>query len=604
MTLDRALLELDRAAAVSPRHGDRVRRGRDGVNPRLRAAAGARRGGRREGDRDRRPRPARLRPGRRLAARRSADRLGANRLTRGAAPARPRRTARARRAPRPPARRLPAMGTARRPDHGSTTRHAEPRALADWQAAVAVHGVRDAVLIARDNELRDRLNQHARAHRRDHGQLGADVAYGPVTLAVGDRVICRRNDRAADVDNGTRGTVRATHPDRVVVETDAGTDPRAARRLRRPARRARLLPHRPRHAGRHRRTRHRARDAARPDRRLVLHRPLPRPRHHPPPHRRQRARREPQRRARASSHQTSGTPLARPATRCSTASAPACWSATTRTSPSTSSAEPANAGRVDDLDLQRAASPDPPPHEHGAEQTDHERAQPGAASAPRRARVATRPARRLPLGALARLERPTSSVRSSPTTATSSRSGCRICQRRDGFDPRRPDRPSAPAHRGARRRRHAPGGSRTPFTRRSSGGRTLDQSAPNATPRPTDQPARTRSPHRRRPRGRVELGRAPTWLVRDLGPRPDDRFGARTWDRAALLSPLPRHTTRRSRPRARAANRPPTTSYRLAPSEKSAPPTRAGADRPRRSRRRTGPLTASAFAAAPRARGR
>jgi len=47
--------------------------------------------------------------------------------------------------------------------------------------------------------------------------------YGTVTIATGDRVICRRNDVDVDVDNGTRGTVRATHEDRIVVETDAGT---------------------------------------------------------------------------------------------------------------------------------------------------------------------------------------------------------------------------------------------------------------------------------------------------------------------------------------------------------------------------------------------
>ena len=47
--------------------------------------------------------------------------------------------------------------------------------------------------------------------------------YGPVTLAVGDRVICRCNERDLDVDNGTRGIVR--HADRggVVLETDART---------------------------------------------------------------------------------------------------------------------------------------------------------------------------------------------------------------------------------------------------------------------------------------------------------------------------------------------------------------------------------------------
>ncbi len=96
-------------------------------------------------------------------------------------------------------------------------------ALADWHAAVAEHGPAQAVLIARRQETRAALNDAARAQRRASGALGADVAYGTVAIAVGDRVICRRNDVDVDVDNGTRGTVRATHADRVVLETDAGT---------------------------------------------------------------------------------------------------------------------------------------------------------------------------------------------------------------------------------------------------------------------------------------------------------------------------------------------------------------------------------------------
>jgi hypothetical protein len=36
-------------------------------------------------------------------------------------------------------------------------------------------------------------------------------------------VICRRNDRDVDVDNGTRGTVRAVHRAKIVIETDART---------------------------------------------------------------------------------------------------------------------------------------------------------------------------------------------------------------------------------------------------------------------------------------------------------------------------------------------------------------------------------------------
>ncbi|MGI8622654.1 MAG: AAA family ATPase, partial [Solirubrobacteraceae bacterium] len=96
-------------------------------------------------------------------------------------------------------------------------------ALRDWRVALAEHGPVQAVLIARGQEARAVLNDAARAHQRASGALGVDVAYATVTLAAGDRVICRRNNVDVDVDNGTRGTVRATHEDRVVIETDAGT---------------------------------------------------------------------------------------------------------------------------------------------------------------------------------------------------------------------------------------------------------------------------------------------------------------------------------------------------------------------------------------------
>jgi conjugative relaxase-like TrwC/TraI family protein len=100
---------------------------------------------------------------------------------------------------------------------------AQAAALADWQQAVAGHGPVDAVLIARRQDTRTALNEAAREQHRNSGALGPDVDYGTVTIAVGDRVICRRNDQVVDVDNGTRGSVRATHPDRVILQTDAGT---------------------------------------------------------------------------------------------------------------------------------------------------------------------------------------------------------------------------------------------------------------------------------------------------------------------------------------------------------------------------------------------
>ena len=76
-------------------------------------------------------------------------------------------------------------------------------------------------MIARDNDTRQALNTAARDLRRDHGQLGEQRIYGRRELAVGDRVICRRNDALLDVDNGTRGTVRHVDEHRVVIETDS-----------------------------------------------------------------------------------------------------------------------------------------------------------------------------------------------------------------------------------------------------------------------------------------------------------------------------------------------------------------------------------------------
>jgi conjugative relaxase-like TrwC/TraI family protein len=95
-------------------------------------------------------------------------------------------------------------------------------ALEDWKRAASEHGIAQAVLIARDNDTRAELNAAARDHVRTDGRLADDVDYGPVTVAVGDHVICRRNDHFADVDNGTRGTVLETREQGLLVETDAG----------------------------------------------------------------------------------------------------------------------------------------------------------------------------------------------------------------------------------------------------------------------------------------------------------------------------------------------------------------------------------------------
>jgi conjugative relaxase-like TrwC/TraI family protein len=118
------------------------------------------------------------------------------------------------------------LGWAR--EHGRVelgSRGATPeRAVQEWEAAVGEHGLERAVLIARSNDTRAGLNARAREAVRARGALGEERDYdGPITVAVGDRVICRRNDREVDVDNGTRGTVRAVHRTKIVIETDART---------------------------------------------------------------------------------------------------------------------------------------------------------------------------------------------------------------------------------------------------------------------------------------------------------------------------------------------------------------------------------------------
>lgn len=95
-------------------------------------------------------------------------------------------------------------------------------AVGEWIAAAAGHAPGQAVMIARDNDTRARLNEHARGHRSEGGELGAEHSYGGTPIAVGERVICRNNDAHVGVDNGTRGTVRHVDAIKVVVETDSG----------------------------------------------------------------------------------------------------------------------------------------------------------------------------------------------------------------------------------------------------------------------------------------------------------------------------------------------------------------------------------------------
>ncbi len=96
------------------------------------------------------------------------------------------------------------------------------QAVGEWIATAVENAPGQAVMIARDNDTRSRLNELACAHRGEVGELGAECSYGGTPVAVGDRVICRDNDARVGVDNGTRGTVRHVDGAKVVLETDSG----------------------------------------------------------------------------------------------------------------------------------------------------------------------------------------------------------------------------------------------------------------------------------------------------------------------------------------------------------------------------------------------
>lgn len=99
------------------------------------------------------------------------------------------------------------------------------RLVGDW-AAARQHGDQVMMLATRRADV-DQLNQLARQSLRNQGRLGRDVidVAGRV-FAVGDEVICGRNDRRIGVINGTRGTVIGPSADStgLVIQTGHGTE--------------------------------------------------------------------------------------------------------------------------------------------------------------------------------------------------------------------------------------------------------------------------------------------------------------------------------------------------------------------------------------------
>jgi len=101
--------------------------------------------------------------------------------------------------------------------------------VADWSAARATGA--DAVMIALTHDAVAELNQRARAHLCTEGRLGETVAQIEDTgteYAIGDTVVCLRNDRRLGVRNGDIATVVDATDDGLIIE-------RAGQRIELPA---------------------------------------------------------------------------------------------------------------------------------------------------------------------------------------------------------------------------------------------------------------------------------------------------------------------------------------------------------------------------------
>ena len=92
------------------------------------------------------------------------------------------------------------------------------RLVADWWAARDPGG---ALMIAQTRKDVDELNGRAHALMRTTGALGADeLTVGRASVAVGDHVVARRNDRVLGIVNGDRGTVVAIDPMQGSIELE------------------------------------------------------------------------------------------------------------------------------------------------------------------------------------------------------------------------------------------------------------------------------------------------------------------------------------------------------------------------------------------------
>jgi conjugative relaxase-like TrwC/TraI family protein len=97
------------------------------------------------------------------------------------------------------------------------------QAAAWWQDRAQRHGSANVLILSRSRALAQQTNESIRMRLVAEQRLGEDaLTAGGIELRVGDRVVCRRNQREHDLQNGTRGTI--THLDRRTRSVVLGSD--------------------------------------------------------------------------------------------------------------------------------------------------------------------------------------------------------------------------------------------------------------------------------------------------------------------------------------------------------------------------------------------
>ncbi len=91
----------------------------------------------------------------------------------------------------------------------------------DWSAATKAGT--DVLMLAPTRDTVAELNARARQRMEAEGSLGPVVAHvGHVEFAVGDRVVCTRNNKRIGVVNGDTGTIVGAGNNSLVVTLDGG----------------------------------------------------------------------------------------------------------------------------------------------------------------------------------------------------------------------------------------------------------------------------------------------------------------------------------------------------------------------------------------------